>query len=63
MPRLRIVYRGPLVAPIASGQPVAELEVAVPGFAPSRVVLAAAQAVGEAGPLDRLWNGLMGLVT
>jgi serine-type D-Ala-D-Ala carboxypeptidase (penicillin-binding protein 5/6) len=61
--KLRIVYRGPLFAPIAKGQPVAELDVSVPGFAPARVALTAAEAIGEAGPLDRLWNGLMGLVS
>ena len=60
---LRIVYRGPLQAPLAKGAPVAELEIRVAGLPPSRVPLVTAQAVGEAGPFDRLWNGLMGLVS
>ena len=59
---LRIVYRGPLRAPLARGTAVAELEIMVDGMPPSRVPLITAQAIGEAGPLDRLRNGLMGLI-
>jgi serine-type D-Ala-D-Ala carboxypeptidase (penicillin-binding protein 5/6) len=58
---LRLVYRGPLQAPFKAGASVAELEITVEGFPPSRVPLLAANDVGKAGPLDRLWNGLMGL--
>ncbi len=58
---LSIVYRGPLVAPLAKGAQVAELEIRVDGLPPSRLPLVAADSVGKAGPLDRLWNGLMGL--
>ncbi|MGE3693007.1 MAG: D-alanyl-D-alanine carboxypeptidase family protein [Novosphingobium sp.] len=58
---LRIVYRGPLVAPIAKGAQVAELEIRSGGLPPGRVPLVAAESVGEAGPLDRLINGLAGL--
>lgn len=58
---LSIIYQGPLKAPLAKGAVVAELEIRVAGFPPSRVPLVTAQAVGAAGPLDRLWNGLMGL--
>ena len=60
---LRIVYQGPLKAPLAKGAQVAELEISVDGLPPSRVPLVTAQAVGEAGPFDRLWNGLMGLLS
>jgi serine-type D-Ala-D-Ala carboxypeptidase (penicillin-binding protein 5/6) len=60
---LRLVYHGPLKAPLAKGAAVAELEILVADMPPSRVPLVAAQAVGKAGPFDRLWNGLMGLVS
>lgn len=59
---LHIRYSGPLIAPIAKGAPVAELEIRV-GSRTSRLPLAAARAIGEAGPLDRLWNGIAGLLT
>lgn len=59
---LRIVYRGPLEAPLAKGATVAELEIRVAGMPPSRVPLITARAIGKAGPLDRLRNGLMGLI-
>ena len=61
--RLRVVYKGPLVAPVAKGAHVADLEIAVAGMAPSRVPLVAGKAVGTAGPFDRLLNGLMGLLS
>jgi serine-type D-Ala-D-Ala carboxypeptidase (penicillin-binding protein 5/6) len=61
--RLRVVYRGPVVAPIAKGAPVAELEIGVAGLPVSRVPLRAAAAVAAAGPLDRLVNGLAALVS
>jgi D-alanyl-D-alanine carboxypeptidase (penicillin-binding protein 5/6) len=60
---LRLSYQGPLIAPIAKGAQVAELEIRAGEAPPSRVPLFAAAAVGKAGPLDRLVNGLMGLFT
>lgn len=60
---LIIRYDGPLIAPIAKGQRIARLEVRGEGIPQSDVPLHAAEAVGRAGPLDRLWNGLMGLVS
>ena len=60
---LRVVYRGPLLAPIAKGAEVAELEIAVEGMEPGRVPLRAARAIGEASPMDRMWNGFMNLVS
>ena len=60
---LTVRYRGPLVAPIAKGATVAELEIAVAGQQPTRVPLEAAEAVSVAGPFDRLLNGLAGLVS
>ncbi len=61
--RLRIVYKGPIAAPVAKGAQIAELEIRSGPQAVSRLPLVAAQAVGVAGPLDRLWNGLAGLVS
>ncbi|WP_232308121.1 D-alanyl-D-alanine carboxypeptidase family protein [Tsuneonella dongtanensis] len=59
--RLTIRYEGPLRAPIAKGEQVAELEIAVEGLRPSRVPLVAADAVDEANLAERLVNGLAGL--
>ena len=59
---LTLRYRGPIVAPIAKGAEVAELEIDVLGMPPARVPLYAANAVGVAGPLDRIGNGLASLI-
>ena len=59
----RIVYHGPLRAPIAQGAVVAELQVEIAGQPRNRLPLAAATSIGKAGPLDRLINGLAGLVS
>ena len=56
-----IRYDGPLRAPIMAGQEVAVLEVTAPGIAPARVPLYAAEAVGTAGPFDRIVNAIAGL--
>lgn len=53
-------YRGPLIAPLAKGAEVAQLELAVPGQPVARVPLVTAASVAKAGPLDRLVNGLAG---
>jgi D-alanyl-D-alanine carboxypeptidase (penicillin-binding protein 5/6) len=58
---LKLSYRGPLVAPIAEGARVAELEIRAGEGPPSRLPLFAGAAVGKAGPLDRLVNGIVGL--
>ncbi len=62
-PELRLHYRGPLVAPFDKGAGLAELEVRVPGQPVARVPLVAAHSVGEAGPFDRLVNGLAGFLS
>jgi D-alanyl-D-alanine carboxypeptidase (penicillin-binding protein 5/6) len=49
-----VIYNGPLVAPIAAGQPVAELVVHVPDLPDARVPLVAETAVGKGGFLTRL---------
>lgn len=58
----RIIYRGPLVAPIRRGAVVAELELQIDQGPPLRVPLQASTAVDVAGPFDRLVNGLLGLL-
>lgn len=57
-----IRYRGPLVAPIARGAEVAQLEISVSGQIVNRVPLIAAVDVATAGPFDRLANGVAGLL-
>lgn len=57
---LRVTYRGPLVAPIAKGAPVADLRIIVDGQPAGSVPLVAASGVSRAGPLDRLVNGVLG---
>jgi len=59
--QLSIRYRGPIAAPIAKGEPVAQLRITMPGFEPVDVPLEAADAVGKANPWYRLVNGLYGL--
>lgn len=58
---LKVIYKGPLVAPIAKGAQVAELEIRTAVGPPGRVPLFAGKTVGRAGPIDRLVNGLAGL--
>lgn len=57
----RIVYRGPVKAPIAQGQHIADLVVRAGDMPPQVTPLVAETAVGEAGFLGRIWNGLMHL--
>lgn len=61
--RAKIVYDGPLRAPIAAGQHVADLVVTSPNMPATRLPLVAASAVGKAGPLDRLSANLRRLFT
>jgi D-alanyl-D-alanine carboxypeptidase (penicillin-binding protein 5/6) len=56
---LRLSYNGPLIAPIAEGAQIAELEVRVGRMAPGRIPLFAGRMVETAGPFDRLINGLV----
>ena len=60
--RAKIVYQGPVRAPIAQGQHIADLVVETEGMPPSTMPLVAESAVGEAGFFGRIWNGLKGLV-
>ena len=59
--RVKVVYEGPLKAPIAKGQHVADLVVSTPDTPPQTMPLVASKAVGEAGFFGRIWNGLTSL--
>ena len=59
--KVSVRYNGPLKAPIAKGQHVADLVVATPDMPVQVTPLVAGEAVGEAGFLDRLWAGIGGL--
>ena len=58
---LTIHYDGPLRAPIAKGEAVATLEIAVPGMETATLPLYASQEVKEAGMFGRIANGFAGL--
>ena len=58
--RARVVYEGPLKAPIAKGEQVAELVVTSPDMPEQRLPLVAETAVGEAGFFRRVWASLFG---
>ena len=55
----RLVYTGPVKAPIAAGAPVADLVISGPGFE-RRAPVVAAEAVRTAGPFDRIRARLFG---
>ena len=61
--RLTIHYEGPLQAPVAKGERIAELEIQVDGLPPSRVPLMTADDVPKAGTFQRLYNGIAGLIS
>lgn len=60
---LSVRYSGPLVAPLRKGEQVGELEIRVGDLAPGRVPLYVGRAVEEAGPLDRLLNGIINILS
>jgi D-alanyl-D-alanine carboxypeptidase (penicillin-binding protein 5/6) len=60
--RARIVYQGPVQAPVAQGQHVADLVVETGEGPPQVMPLTAENEVGEAGFFRRAWRGLLGLV-
>ena len=59
---MKIRYSGPLVAPIAKGQQVAELVVTTGDTPPQVVPLVAGEAVERAGFFGRAWLGLKSLL-
>lgn len=60
--RARILYDGPVRAPIAKGALVGRLEVQMAGQPVHYLPLVTTKAVGRAGPIDRIVNGLLGLL-
>ena len=59
--RARIVYQGPVKAPIARGQHIADLVVTTADMPPQTMPLVAEADVGEAGFFGRIWAGLMSI--
>jgi D-alanyl-D-alanine carboxypeptidase (penicillin-binding protein 5/6) len=59
--RVKVVYNGPLKAPIKQGQHVADLVVQTADSPPQVMPLVAAKAVDEAGFFGRIWAGLTSL--
>ena len=59
--RVKIVYNGPIKAPIKAGQHVADLVVSTPDTPPQSMPLVAEEAVDEAGFFGRIWAGLASL--
>lgn len=58
---VKLVYDGPIKAPIKKGDKIAQLVVSTPDTAPQVMPLVAANDVEEAGIFGRLWNGFMSL--
>lgn len=59
--QLRVVYDGPIKAPIKAGQHIADLVVMSPGMQPQHLPLVAAKDVPLAGFFGRAWAGLLSL--
>jgi len=59
---MKIRYNGPLTAPIAKGQQVAELVITTGDTPPQVVPLVAGEEVGRAGFFGRIWIGLKQLI-
>jgi D-alanyl-D-alanine carboxypeptidase (penicillin-binding protein 5/6) len=60
--QLKVRYKGPIKAPIAKGQHVADLVVTTGETPPQVMPLVAGEAVGEAGFFTRAWIGLKQLL-
>jgi D-alanyl-D-alanine carboxypeptidase (penicillin-binding protein 5/6) len=54
----KVVYQGPIKAPIKAGQHIADLVITSPDVPEQRLPLVAANDVGQAGFFRRAWNGL-----
>lgn len=57
----KVVYQGPIKAPIKAGQQIASLVITSPGLPTTTLPLVAESDVGEAGFFGRAWAGLTGL--
>ena len=60
--KMSVRYEGPLQAPIAAGEEVAQLVVNIDGMPEHRIPLVAAQSVEKAGLVGRIVNGVVGWV-
>lgn len=60
--KVSVRYAGPIRAPIAKGQHIADLIVETPSTTPQVMPLVAETAVGEAGFFGRAWAGLKSLI-
>ena len=60
--KVTLVYDGPVKAPIAKGQHIADLVVATPGLPPVRLPLVASEAVAKAGAFGRLGSAFRTLI-
>ncbi|MCF1193514.1 hypothetical protein LRR18_18135, partial [Mangrovimonas sp. AS39] len=54
----KVVYEGPIKAPITKGQHIADLVVTSPDLPEQRLPLVADKDVGQAGFFGRAWAGL-----
>jgi len=61
-PPMKVVYDGPIKAPIAAGQHIADLVVSPPGQDQQVLPLVAENDVGEAGFFGRIWASLKALI-
>ena len=57
--KIKVVYNGPVKAPIKKGQHIADLVVTTADTPPQMMPLVAESDVGEAGFFGRVWAGLM----
>ena len=60
--QVKVVYNGPVKAPIKAGQHIADLVVTTPDMPPQTLPLVAEKDVGEAGFFTRIWAGLRSLL-
>lgn len=60
--KVRVVYNGPVKAPIKAGQHIADLVVSTPDMPSQTLPLVAEKDVGEAGFFRRAWTGLLSLL-
>ena len=57
----KVVYQGPVKAPIKAGQHIADLVITAPDMPAQRLPLVAEKDVDEAGFFGRAWSGLTSL--
>ena len=60
--QIKVVYQGPIAAPIKAGQHIADIVVTTPDTGAQTMPLVAAASIGKAGFFRRAWNGLLTLL-